>query len=119
MGCVAVWQSIFGIDPTIVRVIAVLLVFADGLGILAYIVMAIVIPLEDSKVATPKETAKIQADVDLSVLNMDEGHFPKEGGYYVSDNFDTAQNRVYLVIDCDVSRVEVKGDKALSKPQPI
>jgi len=48
----------FDIDPTIVRVVAVLLIFADGLGILAYIIMAIVVPLEGSKVATPRETVK-------------------------------------------------------------
>ena len=46
------------IDPTIVRVIAVLLIFANGFGILAYIVLAIVVPLEGSKVTTPKETIK-------------------------------------------------------------
>jgi phage shock protein C len=48
----------FDIDPVIVRVVAVLLIFADGLGILAYIIMAIVVPLEGSKVATPREAVK-------------------------------------------------------------
>jgi len=48
----------FDMDPTIVRVLAVLLIFANGLGILAYIIMAIVVPLEGSKVATPKEAMK-------------------------------------------------------------
>ena len=48
----------FDIDPTIVRVIAVLLIFANGLGILVYIVMAIIVPLEGSKVTTPKEAVK-------------------------------------------------------------
>ncbi len=48
----------FDMDPTIVRVLAVLLIFANGLGILAYIIMAIVVPLEGSKVATAKETMK-------------------------------------------------------------
>ena len=48
----------FDIDPTIVRIIAVLLVFANGLGILAYIIMAIVVPREGSKVATPKEAVE-------------------------------------------------------------
>ncbi len=43
----------FDIDPTIVRVIAVLSVFVSGLGLLAYIIMAIVVPLEGSKVTTP------------------------------------------------------------------
>jgi len=48
----------FDIDPTIVRVVAVLLIFADGLGILAYIIMAVIVPLEGSKVTTPREAVK-------------------------------------------------------------
>jgi phage shock protein C len=36
----------FDIDPTIVRVLWVLSVFFGGLGLLAYIVMAIIMPLE-------------------------------------------------------------------------
>jgi len=40
----------FDIDPVIVRVIAVASIFVTGLGILAYIIMAIVVPLEDSEV---------------------------------------------------------------------
>ena len=48
----------FDMDPTIVRVIAVLLVFVSGFGILAYIILAIVIPLEGSKAAEPKDTIK-------------------------------------------------------------
>ena len=48
----------FGMDPTIVRVIAVLLIFANGLGILAYIIMAIVVPLEGSKATTPEKTVR-------------------------------------------------------------
>jgi len=48
----------FDIDPTIVRIIAVLLIFANGVGILAYIIMAIVVPLEGSKVTEPKETVR-------------------------------------------------------------
>jgi phage shock protein C len=48
----------FDIDPTIVRVVAVLLIFADGLGILAYIILAVIVPLEGSKVTTPREAVK-------------------------------------------------------------
>ena len=48
----------FDIDPTIVRVIAVLTIFLGSLGIWAYIILAIVVPLEDSKVTTPKETVR-------------------------------------------------------------
>ncbi|MDP3878699.1 MAG: PspC domain-containing protein [Dehalococcoidales bacterium] len=45
----------FDIDPTIVRVIAVLSIFINGLGILAYIILAIVVPLERSEAATPED----------------------------------------------------------------
>jgi len=48
----------FDIDPTIVRIIAVLSVFVSGLGILAYVIMAIVVPLEGTKVTAPKETVR-------------------------------------------------------------
>jgi len=48
----------FDMDPTIVRVIAVLLAFATGFGILAYIILAIVVPLENSKATEPKDTIK-------------------------------------------------------------
>lgn len=48
----------FNADPTIVRLIAVLLVFLNGVGILAYLIMAIVVPLEGSKRAAPKNTIK-------------------------------------------------------------
>jgi phage shock protein PspC (stress-responsive transcriptional regulator) len=42
-----------GIDPTIIRIIFVLLAFC-GAGILAYIVMAFIVPLEESKKTTPQ-----------------------------------------------------------------
>ncbi len=42
----------FGIDATIIRVIFVLLAFT-GFGILAYIVIAIIAPLEESQKTTP------------------------------------------------------------------
>jgi len=53
-------------------------------------------------------TAKIQMDTTLSVSDVDKNRFPQQGAYYVSDNFDTAQNRIYLIIDCDVGRVQVR-----------
>ena len=64
----------FGIDSTIIRIIFVLLAFT-GFGILAYIVIAIVAPMEESQKTTPqgiveenvkeiKETAtKLGADI--------------------------------------------------------
>ena len=48
----------FDIDPTIVRVIAVLSIFVTGISIIAYIVMAIVVPLENSAVNPPKDEVK-------------------------------------------------------------
>nr|MBN2278347.1 PspC domain-containing protein [candidate division Zixibacteria bacterium] len=34
----------FGVDPTLVRILAILLVFADGIGLIAYIVAWIIMP---------------------------------------------------------------------------
>lgn len=48
----------FEIDPVIVRIIFVLLIFANGLGILAYIILAVVVPLEGSKTAESRETIR-------------------------------------------------------------
>lgn len=39
----------FDIDPTLVRIIAVVSIFVSGLGIIAYIIMAIIVPLESPK----------------------------------------------------------------------
>lgn len=36
----------FGVDPTLVRLIAVLTLFFGGAGIIIYIILAIVVPLE-------------------------------------------------------------------------
>ncbi len=52
--------------------------------------------------------AKIRADVDLAVLNVDKNRFPEEGAYYMSRDFESAENRVELEIDCDIGRVEVR-----------
>jgi phage shock protein PspC (stress-responsive transcriptional regulator) len=48
----------FGIDPVIIRIIFVLLIFLSGIGILAYIILAIVVPLEESKSTTTSETVR-------------------------------------------------------------
>jgi phage shock protein PspC (stress-responsive transcriptional regulator) len=48
----------FDMDPTIVRVITALSIFLGGVGLWAYIILAIVVPLEDSKAAEPKDTIK-------------------------------------------------------------
>ena len=52
--------------------------------------------------------ARIQMNTNLSVSDVDKNRFPQQGAYYVSDNFNTTQNRIYLIIDCDVGRVQVR-----------
>ena len=52
----------FDIDPVIVRILMVLLAFADGIGILAYIIMAIAIPNEDSTSKKLEDTARENAE---------------------------------------------------------
>lgn len=48
----------FDVDPVIVRVIAVVSIFVTGVSIIAYIVMALVVPLENSEVITPEGEMK-------------------------------------------------------------
>jgi len=48
----------FGIDPTIVRVLAVLLTLTIGLGVLAYIVLWIIIPTQSRINASPRQTVR-------------------------------------------------------------
>ena len=52
--------------------------------------------------------ARIRVDTDLCNLDIDESRFLKRGDYYVSQNFDIAENRIDLEINCDVGRVEIK-----------
>jgi len=51
----------FALDPVIVRIIFVLSFFIPGLGggaLLAYIILAIIIPVEGSTATTPEQTVK-------------------------------------------------------------
>ena len=52
--------------------------------------------------------AKLKADVDFGVFEVDESRFPKKGNYYMSQDFESAENLVELEIDCDIGRVQVK-----------
>ncbi len=52
--------------------------------------------------------ARIDADLGLSGLYVDESRFPKTGDVYVSSGFDTSENRVHLEIDAGASSVEVR-----------
>ncbi len=52
-GVCAGLANYFGVDPTLIRVIAIVSIFFSGVGIIAYIVMAIIVPLEPAS-APPK-----------------------------------------------------------------
>ncbi|MCQ1534107.1 PspC domain-containing protein [Methanosarcina sp. KYL-1] len=45
-----------GIDPTLVRLAFVALTLIDGVGLVIYIILAVIMPTEDSVEMTPKET---------------------------------------------------------------
>ena len=61
------------------------------------------------EVTIPDEVAaRIKVDTDLSASDIDENRFPKEGDYYISQNFDSAENRIELEIDSAVGRVQVR-----------
>lgn len=50
----------FGIDPTFVRIITVLLFFADGIGFLAYIIAWIIVPQEPLEALTSESADEEQ-----------------------------------------------------------
>ena len=53
--------------------------------------------------------ARFKIDSDLSATEIDEKRFPpREEGYYISPNFESAENRIDLELDCDVGRVQVR-----------
>ena len=61
------------------------------------------------EIAIPEGVAaRLKADVDLAAFEVDESRFPRKGDYYISENFDSAENRIELELDCDIGRIEVK-----------
>lgn len=50
--------SYFDVDPTIIRIAAIVSVLMSGAGIIAYIIMAVVVPLETSSATEPKEVMR-------------------------------------------------------------
>ena len=64
----------FGIDPVIVRLVFVLLIFINGLGLLLYIILAIIMPKAEKADLTPKETIKENVqDIGERVKEAGEG----------------------------------------------
>jgi hypothetical protein len=59
-------------------------------------------------ITIPEGTAaKIKADVDAGLLDMDESRFIREGAYYISHDFNSAKSRLYIEIDLNAGRVKV------------
>jgi phage shock protein C len=48
----------FNTDPTIVRLIFILTIPFGGIGIIAYIILSLVVPLENSQTTEPKDTIR-------------------------------------------------------------
>jgi phage shock protein PspC (stress-responsive transcriptional regulator) len=90
----------FDIDPTIVRVIAVLSVFVTGLGILAYFILALVLPVEGAGSAEPKDTVRENVE-DMKVTAGELGRELRatlEGEEAESDDLaKTRRNRRYAL----------------------
>jgi len=57
------------VDPTVIRLAAVLLTFFDGLGLLAYIVLAVIMPVEEGG-ATKKSADASSAGEDLADIEQ-------------------------------------------------
>ncbi len=55
-----------------------------------------------------KVAARITSRGGLSIFKIDERRFPKQGNYYVSHGYDTAQNKVEIDIDAGLASVTVQ-----------
>jgi phage shock protein C len=66
----------FNIDPVIIRVIAVVITVFTGVfpGLLAYFIIALIVPLEGSTAATPEQSFQENvADIKKSSINLGQG----------------------------------------------
>ena len=52
--------------------------------------------------------ARIKANVDLVAFEVDESRFPRQGDYYISQDFESAENRIELELDCDIGNIKIK-----------
>jgi len=52
--------------------------------------------------------ARLQVDTDLCAFEIDGSRFSREGDYYISSGFESAENRIELELDCDIGRVRVE-----------
>jgi hypothetical protein len=56
----------------------------------------------------PGVAARIRGTMGVGTLNVDTTRFPRRGGEYVSDDFETAANRVDLTVEGGVGSVDVR-----------
>ena len=52
--------------------------------------------------------ARIEVDISVGALEIDESRFPRKGAYYISPGFEDAENRIYLRIDLTAGRVKIE-----------
>jgi len=65
--------------------------------------------LANLEVAVPDGVAaRFKTDVDLAIIEVNERRFPKKGVYYVSDDFDSAANRLEVELYGALGRVQLK-----------
>ncbi|MBL7164997.1 MAG: hypothetical protein ISS55_00765 [Dehalococcoidales bacterium] len=71
--------------------------------------VAVDVNVANVEITVPDDVAaRIQIDGGLSLIEVDRGRFPQEGDYFQSPGFESAANRVEMVIECDVGRVVVR-----------
>jgi phage shock protein PspC (stress-responsive transcriptional regulator) len=69
----------FDLDPTVVRVVWFLSIFFGGLGLLLYIAMALIVPLEPMTDVSPAEAAGAGADP-VAIGTAGHRHAPRQPG---------------------------------------
>ena len=52
--------------------------------------------------------ARVKTDTGLASIDVDEGRFPRSGDYYLSPNFDTAENRLDLSVKGGVASISIR-----------
>ena len=87
----------FNVDPALVRVVMVLLIFANGFAILAYIVLAIITPLEPSAVRSTGNATKDNPGEMSSTFAGQEGESP-HGTAKVEDGYRRRQLTMGIVL---------------------
>jgi len=61
------------------------------------------------EIIIPEEVAaRIETETNVSALEIAEGRFSKKGNYYISPDFEEAESRIYLKIDSNAGKVEIK-----------